>query len=104
MVGGNRRNGKPAWPPRSGSGFAARVEPRFERAAQQLAGHVARPARNRLRPDPRDADDLAAPLAVAPRIRLVLADRSGLGSPPATEEREEPREHATSVAESCPTA
>ena len=84
----------------SGCGLAARIESCLEGPAHELARHVARAARNRLRLHPGDADDLAAPLAVTARVRVLLADRRGLGSPPATEEREEPREHSTSVAES----
>jgi hypothetical protein len=81
------------------SGFAARIEPYLEGAAQELAGHVARPARDRLRLLAGDADDVAAPLAVAAGVGLRLTDRSGV-IPPTTEKRTEPPEHATSVAES----
>src|SRR6476619_2627672 len=83
----------------SGSGLAARVELQLEGAAQQLAAHVARPARDRLRLLADDADDLAAPLAVAAGIGLRLANRGGFVPPPTTEERTEPPKHAASVAE-----
>ena len=56
------------------SGFAARVQPGFERPPQQLAAQVARPPRDRLPLDARDPQDLAAPVAVAARVRLSLAD------------------------------
>src|SRR5437660_5323287 len=76
-------------------GFAARVELRLERAAQQLAGHVSRAAWDRLRLLADDADDLPGPLAVAAGVGLRLTDRGGLVPPPTTEEREEPPKHAT---------
>jgi hypothetical protein len=80
-------------------GSAAGVEPRFERAAQQLAGHVSRPARDPLRLHPGDADYLTASLSVTARVCVGLADRRCLALRPSAEEREEPPEHATSVAE-----
>ena len=86
----------------SGRGFAARVEAYLEGAAQQLPGHVAGPPRDRLQLDPGDADDLAAPLAVAARVGVLLADGGDLALLPAAEERAEPPEHATSVAETQP--
>ena len=80
-------------------GSAAGVELRLERTAQELAAHVARPARDSLRLHPSDADDLATALSVAARVRVGLADRRCLALRPSAEEREEPPEHATSVAE-----
>jgi hypothetical protein len=47
----------------------------------------------------RDADDVAAAIPVAVRVRLVLADRLDVRLPAATEEGEEPPEHGGSVAE-----
>src|SRR6476646_3033784 len=94
-----RRNQTPESRAGSGSGFPARVELQLEGAAQQLAGHVARATRDRLRLLADDVDDLAAPLAVAAGIGLRLANRGGFVPPPTTEERTEPPKHATSVAE-----
>src|SRR5262249_22084070 len=82
----------------SGGGLAAGVEPRLEGAAQQLARHVAGPARDPLWLHPDDADYFAAAVAVAVRVRIRLADGGGLVSPP-SEKRPEPREHDSSVAE-----
>src|SRR3954447_13257995 len=79
--------------------LAAPVEPGLECAAQQLAGHVARAARDPLRLLAGDADDLAAPVAVAAGVGLGLANRRGLVPPPTAEDREEPPKHGTSVAE-----
>src|SRR5881397_4414601 len=65
---------------RSGFRLAAPVEPGLECAAQQLAGHVARPARDPLRLLAGDADDLAAPVAVAAGVGVAPAIRRALNS------------------------
>jgi hypothetical protein len=102
IVSGKTSDGKLGEPSLSGSGFAASVEPRLEGAPQQLAGHVARAPRDGLGLLADDADDLPAPVAVAARVCLRLADRRALipPPPPTTEERKEPSQHAASVAES----
>jgi hypothetical protein len=82
-----------------GSAACACVELRLERAAQELAGHVARPAGDPLWLHPGDADNLPASLSIAARVGVGLADRRCLALRPSAEEREEPPEHSTSVAD-----
>lgn len=55
----------------------ARVKARLERAAKKFAGEfLGKDGLRLLRRQRLDADDLAAPVAVAPRVRRLLVDWS----------------------------